>query len=49
MYFSNNSVCFLTMNEFCSVELLGYKFTVPCNVEDTLSANYGDKKNGVFL
>ena len=31
------------MKEFCSAELLGFKFTVPCNFEEILSANYGDK------
>ncbi len=31
------------MKEFCSAELLGFKFTVPCNVEEMLLANYGDK------
>ena len=36
------SVCFPPIKEFCSAELFGYKFTVPCNVEEILSANYGD-------
>ena len=31
------------MKEFCSVELFGYKFTVPCYYEEILSANYGNK------
>jgi hypothetical protein len=31
------------MKEFCSAELLGFKFTVPCNFEEILLANYGDK------
>ena len=31
------------MKEFCSVEVFGYKFTVPCNFEEILSANYGNK------
>jgi hypothetical protein len=31
------------MKEFCSAELLGFKFTIPSNVEEMLLANYGDK------
>jgi hypothetical protein len=37
------SVCFPSLKQFCSAELLGFKFTVPCNVEEILSANYGNK------
>ena len=35
-------MCFPLIQKFCSAELLGYKFMVPCEVEQVLEINYGD-------
>ena len=32
------------MNEFCSADLLGYKFNVPCQVKEVLTIQYGEEK-----
>lgn len=36
-----HSVCFRVIQKFCSGELFGNKFIVPCDVVDILSENYG--------
>ncbi len=37
------SFCYPPITEFCSAELLGYKFIVPCRTEEILSHNYGSE------
>ena len=41
IFYFISSTCFPPITEFCSAELLGYKFIVPCNVEELLSHEYG--------
>ncbi len=37
------SICFPAIDEFCSGELLGSKFVVPCKVSKILSIHYGNE------